>query len=75
MNLDEEEVQNKVIVRKDHDKIIGHLLKEWEVIINTQMHFNDLILRFRSTILTVIATLTGAIFAIYKTTDIEIGNI
>ena len=41
-------------------------LQEWQVIINTQMHFNDLILRFRSIVLTAFVTLIGATIAIGK---------
>jgi len=41
-------------------------LQEWQVIINTQMHFNDLILRFRSITLTAFVTLIGATVAIGK---------
>ena len=50
-----------------HDKILLEFyLKEWQVIIETQMHFNDLILRFRSITLTAFVTLIGAVVAIGK---------
>jgi len=50
-----------------HDKLLLEFyLKEWQVIIETQMHFNDLILRFRSITLTAFVTLIGAIVAIGK---------
>lgn len=41
-------------------------LEEWRETISTQMHFNDLILRFRSVILTAFVTLIGAAFAVQK---------
>jgi hypothetical protein len=41
-------------------------LKEWEIIIDTQMHFNDLILRFRAITLTTFVALIGAAVAINK---------
>lgn len=40
--------------------------KEWEIIIKTQMHFNDLILRFRGITLTAFITLVGATLTIQK---------
>jgi hypothetical protein len=46
--------------------VLDIYLKEWQVIIETQMHFNDLILRFRSFTLTTFVTLVGAIVAISK---------
>jgi hypothetical protein len=47
-------------------EIVEIYLKEWQIIIETQMHFNDLILRFRSVILTTYVTLIGAVTAISK---------
>jgi hypothetical protein len=47
----------------EHD-MLQFYLQEWEVIINTQMHFNDLILRFRSIILSVFVALIGASVAL-----------
>jgi len=49
----------------EHD-MLQFYLQEWEVIINTQMHFNDLILRFRSIILSVFVALIGASVALEK---------
>jgi len=50
---------------KDY-KILNLYIKEWEVIINTQMHFNDLLLRFRSITLTAFVTLIGITIAIQE---------
>jgi len=52
-----------VISQKERE-ILEIYLKEWQVIIETQMHFNDLILRFRSITLTTFVTLIGAVVAI-----------
>ena len=50
-------------------------LKEWQVIIETQMHFNDLILRFRSITLTAFIVLIGATVAIEKIPSISKSDI
>ena len=47
-------------------KMLQLYLEEWRETISTQMHFNDLILRFRSVILTAFVTLIGAAFAVQK---------
>ena len=44
-------------------ELIKLYLKEWEVTINTQMHFNNLIIRFRGLTLTAFAAFFGAILA------------
>jgi hypothetical protein len=41
-------------------------MKEWEIVIQTQMHFNDLILRFRTILLTVFATIAGALVTLSR---------
>jgi len=41
-------------------------LQEWTTVIQTQMHFNDLIIRFRTTVLTVLVALLGAFAAAAK---------
>jgi hypothetical protein len=51
------------------------LSKEWEVTINTQMHFNDLIIRFRSIILSVFVAALGLIFAASKQATITVHDI
>lgn len=38
-------------------------LQEWTTVIQTQMHFNDLIIRFRTTVLTVLVAFLGALAA------------
>ena len=40
--------------------------KEWEINIQTQMHFNELIIKFRSVMLTAFITLFGAAIAVFK---------
>ncbi len=44
---------------------------EWKTVIETQMHFNDLIIRFRSIVLTALVTLVGASVALGKTSLID----
>jgi len=51
-------------------KLIELYLKEWETVVQTQMHFNDLILRFRTVTLTAFATLGGALIAIQRITKL-----
>ena len=46
-------------------------LREWEVIIKTQMHFNDLIIRFRGLTLAAFVALVGASIAAQKAMDLE----
>src|SRR5262245_51481712 len=40
--------------------------KEWQVVIDTQMHFNDLIIKFRTLTLTSFAALVGAALTVSK---------
>lgn len=47
-------------------KIVDLYMTEWKVIIETQMHFNDLIIRFRTLTLTTFAALVGAAITIGK---------
>lgn len=54
-----------VITARERD-MLQLYLQEWQIIINTQMHFNDLILRFRAITLTAFVTLIGATVAIGK---------
>lgn len=51
-------------IGKDEKNVIDIYQKEWERIIETQSHFNDLILRFRTIILTAFLTLSGVIIAV-----------
>jgi hypothetical protein len=50
----------------DEIKILELYLSEWKVVIETQMHFNDLIIRFRTLTLTTFAALVGAAITIAK---------
>lgn len=43
---------------------LSHYVKEWEVCINTQMHFNDVIIKFRSIVLSVFIASIGFIYGI-----------
>ena len=54
------------VLTEDERGMLELYLKEWQVIIETQMHFNDLILRFRAITLTTFVTLIGAVVAISK---------
>jgi len=61
---------DKIPILKSKDLcIVDCYLKEWEVVIKTQMHFNDLIIKFRSIILTSFATLIGAAIVVFKIYD------
>jgi hypothetical protein len=56
----------------DHEKaVIPFYQTEWKTIIETQMHFNDLIIRFRSIVLTAFITLVGASVALRNTEKID----
>jgi len=56
----------------DHEKaVIPFYQTEWKTIIETQMHFNDLIIRFRSIVLTAFITLVGASVALQNTEKID----
>ena len=54
-----------VIDEHEHN-LLQLYLQEWKVIIETQMHFNDLILRFRTITLTAFISMIGATIAIVK---------
>ena len=43
-----------------------HLKDEWKTTIDTQMHFNDLIIKFRSVVLSVFLTGLGVVFGLSK---------
>ena len=56
----------------DQEKAVIPLYQtEWKTIIETQMHFNDLIIRFRSIVLTAFITLVGASVALQKAEKIN----
>lgn len=56
----------------DNEKELIQLYQtEWKTIIETQMHFNDLIIRFRSIVLTAFITLVGASVALQGTKKID----
>lgn len=68
------EIPDSVQTLSEEEKnVVNCHLEEWKIIIQTQMHFNDLIIRFRSLILTAFITLIGATLALQKTERIE-GN-
>ena len=46
-----------------------HLKDEWKTTIETQMHFNDLIIKFRSVVLSVFLTGLGVVFGLSKEMD------
>jgi hypothetical protein len=47
----------------DQVKLLALYMEEWKTVIQTQMHFNDLIIRFRSFVLAAIGALFGALLA------------
>jgi hypothetical protein len=53
------------ITDEDH-KVLQVYMDEWKTVIETQMHFNDLILRFRSVVLTAFVAFVAAVIAIDK---------
>lgn len=56
----------------DNEKaVIPFYQTEWKTIIETQMHFNDLIIRFRSIVLTAFITLVGVSVALQGTKKID----
>jgi hypothetical protein len=50
-------------------------MEEWKVTVNTQMHFNDLIIKFRSIVLSVFIAGIGLIFNAYKSREIVEGEL
>lgn len=59
----------------DDDLILKYYIEEWKTVIQTQMHFNDLIIRFRSITLTAFASFIAGIFVIQKTTNISLKDL
>jgi hypothetical protein len=57
-------------IGEDKARMLQIIQNEWRTIIETQMHFNDLIIRLRSIAITALTTLIGASLAIIK-----IGNL
>lgn len=55
----------------DEERIIKLYLQEWQTIIETQMHFNELIIRFRSITLAGIGTLLGAMLTVNKISSLD----
>jgi hypothetical protein len=49
------------------DARLAALVEEWKQTIATQMHFNDLIIRFRTIVLTAFSTIVGALAVIVTT--------
>ena len=60
----------ETLSQEERQRIELHL-QEWKVVIETQMHFNDLIIRFRQITLTTFAALTGAAVAVTKTVQLS----
>jgi hypothetical protein len=61
-------------IAEEQRKTIELYIKEWEVIIKSQMHFNDLIIRFRSFTLTGFIAFIGATVAVQKITPLKIDD-
>jgi len=53
-------------ISDDKARAVGLLQAEWKTIIETQMHFNDLIMRLRSIAITALTTLVGIALAVIK---------
>lgn len=58
-------------ISEDQMRVVLLYQNEWKTVIETQMHFNDLIIRFRSIVLTVFITLVGASIALINVEIIE----
>jgi hypothetical protein len=58
-------------ISEDKASMIQIIQNEWRTIIETQMHFNDLIIRLRSIAITALTTLIGASLAIIKVKDLK----
>lgn len=50
----------------EQHRALSLYMDEWKQVINTQMHFNDIVLRFRTMSLTAFVTLIAAIIALSK---------
>jgi hypothetical protein len=50
---------------------MDYFKEEWKITIQTQMHFNDLIIKFRSTILSVFIAGLGVIYGLSKKLNLE----
>lgn len=58
-------------ISEELNRLLDLYIKEWQTIVQTQMHFNDLILRFRSITLTVFLTLVGAALTIHRLSTLD----
>lgn len=50
----------------EQHRALSLYMDEWKIVIQTQMHFNDIVLRFRTMALTAFVTLIAAIIALSK---------
>lgn len=57
-------MKNVKKINSKNEIIINLLFQEWKTTIETQMHFNDLILRFRSIVLSVFIAGLGVIYGL-----------
>lgn len=48
--------------------------KEWETVIKTQMHFNDLIIKYRTIVFSVFVSLAGALIALSRSNMTQISS-
>ena len=69
MNRDDIELKNEFHIECEECDM-EYLKEEWKVTIETQMHFNDLIMRYRSIILSVFITSLGVIYGISEKLNI-----
>ncbi len=56
---------------ESEEKLVLIYQQEWKTVIETQMHFNDLIIRFRAIVLTAMITLAGASVVLQQADKIE----
>ena len=66
------EIPRELPILSDAEKeLVPIYQKEWRTIIETQMHFNDLIIRFRAIVLTAMITLAGASVVLQQAEKID----
>lgn len=66
------EIPRELPILSDAEKVLVPIYqKEWRTIIETQMHFNDLIIRFRAIVLTAMITLAGASVVLQQAEKID----
>jgi|GEM_PF-2986765 len=63
--------KKEIQISYEQDKVPNqeHLITIWEKAIDVQMHFNELIIKFRTQVLTIMITMTGGILVLARMTE------